>query len=50
MSRRKLIPPQVVVSYISAKEVKQMPITLTFHIFGLTITLRVKKQNRHSGK
>ena len=27
-----------------------MPITLTFHIFGLVFTIRVKKENRHSAK
>ena len=35
-----------------------MPITLTFHIFGLTVSVKLyqakgitgKKQNRHSGK
>ena len=27
-----------------------MPITLTFHIFGLVFTIRVKRENRHSGK
>ena len=34
------------------KEVKLMPITLTFHVFGYTITLKVTKKsnNRHSAK
>ena len=27
-----------------------MPITLTFHIFGYTITVTVKSRNRHSAK
>ena len=27
-----------------------MPITLTFHIFGLTVTIRINGRNRHSGK
>jgi hypothetical protein len=27
-----------------------MPITLTFHIFGYTITITVKSRNRHSAK
>ena len=26
---------------------EKMPITLTFHVFGLTFTIRIKKQNRH---
>jgi hypothetical protein len=38
------------VGYISMKEVKHMPITLTLHIFGYTVTIKVKKQDRHSGK
>lgn len=25
-----------------------MPIILTLHVFGLTVTIRIKKQNRHS--
>ncbi len=37
-------------SYISAKEVRHMPITLTIHILGYTITIRVKKQNRHPAR
>ena len=32
------------------KEVTSMPVTLTFHIFGLVFTIRVKRENRHSGK
>ena len=27
-----------------------MPITLTFHIFGCTVTITVKSGNRHSAK
>ena len=27
-----------------------MPITLTFHVFGLTVTITVKSKNRHSAK
>ena len=27
-----------------------MPITLTFHIFGYTVTITVKSRNRHSAK
>ena len=27
-----------------------MPITLTFHIFGLTVTIRINGRNRHSAK
>ena len=26
-----------------------MPITITFHIFGFTVTIRIKGRNRHSG-
>ena len=32
------------------KEVRDMPITLTFHIFGLVFTIRVKSENRHPGR
>lgn len=32
------------------KEVRGMPITLTIHIFGLVITIKVKSENRHSGQ
>ncbi len=28
----------------------EMPITLTFHIFGYTVTITVKSRNRHSDK
>ena len=27
-----------------------MPITLTFHIFGYTVTITVKSRDRHSAK
>ena len=27
-----------------------MPITLTFHLFRLVFTIRVKRENRHSAK
>ena len=27
-----------------------MPITLTFHVFGCTVTVKVKSDNRHSAK
>ena len=27
-----------------------MPLTLTFHLFGLVFTLKVKRENRHSAK
>ncbi len=33
------------------KEVRTMPVTITFHVFGFTFTLRiVKKENRHPGR
>ena len=32
------------------KEVRAMPITLTFHIFGLVFTIKVKSENRHPGR
>ena len=28
----------------------KMPITLTFHIFGYTVTIRIKARSRHSAK
>lgn len=28
----------------------EMPITVTFHVFGFTITVTVKKQNRHPAR
>ena len=27
-----------------------MPITITFHIFGFTVTIRIKGRNRHSAQ
>ena len=38
------------VGYHLRKEVIAMPITVTFHVFGLTITITVKSNNRHSAK
>ena len=35
---------------ISGKEVRSMPITITFHVFGITITVTAKSNNRHSAK
>ena len=34
------------------KEVMRMPITITIHVFGYTLTFRIagKSNNRHSGK
>ena len=29
---------------------EKMPITITLHIFGCTITISVKKQNRHPAR
>ena len=47
-------------SYFMVREVRAMPITVTFKVFGITVTIRLfqtegqkkdrKKQNRHSGK
>ena len=34
----------------SGKEVISVPITITFHVFGITITVTVKSNNRHSAK
>ena len=31
------------------EEVVDMPITITLHIFGYTVTIRIKGENRHSG-
>mgnify|MGYP000806463651 CR=1 FL=1 len=33
-----------------AKGVRLMPITLTFHLFGCVITIKVKSENRHPGR
>ena len=32
------------------EEVVDMPITITLHIFGYTVTIRIKGENRHSAK
>ena len=37
-------------SHILRKEVRPMPITITLHIFGYTVTIRIKGRNRHSAK
>ena len=39
-------------AYTLRKEVKLMPIILTIHVFGLTVTVRIKRNsnNRHSAK
>ena len=29
---------------------RHMPITLTFHIHGITVTVTLKRDNRHSAK
>ena len=34
----------------SPKGGEHMPITLTFHVRGLTVTVQVKRDNRHSAK
>lgn len=36
--------------HLLMKEVVNVPITITFHIFGCTVTIRIKAKNRHSGK
>ena len=38
------------VSYTTRKGVRLMPITLTLHILGFVITIKVKSENRHSAK
>ena len=39
-------------AYTLRKEVKLMPIILTIHVFGLTVTVRIKRNsnNRHSAR
>jgi len=32
------------------KGVRHMPITLTFHVCGITVTVTLKRDNRHSAK
>ena len=29
---------------------EKMPITITFHLFGLVFSIRIKRENRHSAK
>lgn len=41
---------QAVCPGILRKEVRDMPITITFHVFGFTVTVRIKGRNRHSAK
>ncbi len=38
------------VGYTTRKGVRLVPITLTLHIFGFVITIKVKRENRHSAK
>ena len=38
------------VGYTTRKGVRLVPITLTVHIFGVVITIKVKRENRHSAK
>ena len=38
------------VGYTTRKGVRLMPITLTLHILGFVITIKVKSENRHSAK
>ena len=38
------------VGYILREEVVDMPITITLHIFGYVVTIRIKSENRHSAK
>ena len=49
---RRVSENQLAVKWPSSlrKEVRTMPITLTFHIFGYVITIRVKRESRHSAK
>ena len=35
------------VSHIPGKGGEAMPITITLHIFGFTVTIRIKGKNRH---
>jgi len=32
------------------EEVKAMPITITLHIFGITVTIKIKRWNRHPAR
>ena len=38
------------VGYILREEVVDMPITITLHILGYVVTIRIKSENRHSAK
>ena len=38
------------VDSILRKEVVDMPITITLHILGCVVTIRIKSENRHSAK
>ena len=38
------------VGYILREEVVDMPITITLHIFGCVVTIRIKGENRHPGR
>ncbi len=42
---RRFSPP-----ILFAEEVRRMPITITLHIFGYTVTIRIKGRDRHSAK
>ena len=46
----KALPSEKGGSVTSPKGGVAMPITLTFHILGYTITVTVKSRNRHSAK
>ena len=48
--RTEALQKRQAVKYHFRKEVIEMPITLTFHVFGITITVTVKSTHRHSGK
>lgn len=36
--------------YSNPKGGGEMPMTFTFHVYGFTVTVRVKRDNRHSDK
>ena len=50
MSKRNTAKKRRRLAIIYRKEVMCMPITITIHVFGFTITIRVKSNNRHSGQ
>ena len=50
MLMRRALHERQAVGYTTRKGVRLMPITLTLHIFGFVITIKVKSKNRHSGK